>query len=82
MTDHIGAFSIENDIELSWMIELGVIYDENKIGQWQNRSTGAVYIEMILNFRDWLDRVPTMKKSKQDNGVMNHIGLVYAETKT
>ena len=33
MTDHIGQVYIENEIELSWMIDLSTIYDENQIKQ-------------------------------------------------
>lgn len=29
MTDCTGAAYIENDIELSWLIESGVVYDDN-----------------------------------------------------
>lgn len=36
----------------------------------------------ILNFRDWSDRVLTMKKSRQDNDVTYRIGLVYAKIET
>ena len=33
MINHTGAFYTENDIELSQLIGLGVVYDENQIGQ-------------------------------------------------
>lgn len=50
MIDRIGAFSTENDIDLSWLIEMGAIYDEKKIGQQRNQSTGVVYIENDIEF--------------------------------
>ena len=33
MTDRTSAVYIENEIELSWLIGLGAVYDENQIGQ-------------------------------------------------
>ena len=33
LTDHVGAFYTENDIELSWSIESGTVSDENHRGQ-------------------------------------------------
>ena len=35
--NHLGAFYIENNIELSWLIGFGAIYDENQIRQWCDR---------------------------------------------
>ena len=32
VTNRIGAVYVENDIELSWLIRLGAIYDENHMG--------------------------------------------------
>ena len=37
---------------------------------------------MILNFHDCQDRVLNVMKSRQDNNVIDLIGLVYVETKT
>ena len=48
VTDHIGAFYVENNIEISWPIGLGVVCDKNQIGQWY----------------DWSNRVPTLMKMK------------------
>ena len=31
VTDHTGAIYVENNIELSWPIESGVVYDKNQI---------------------------------------------------
>ena len=36
----------------------------------------------ILNYRDWLDRVSYMIKTRQDNDVIDCIGLVYTKIKT
>ena len=33
MTDHTNAMYTENKIDLSWLIRLGAIYDENQTGQ-------------------------------------------------
>ena len=48
VTDHIGAFYVENNIEILWPIGLGVVCDKNQIGQWY----------------DWSNRVPTLMKTK------------------
>ena len=37
MTDHIGMVYAENDIELSWLIRLGAVYDENQTKQQYDR---------------------------------------------
>lgn len=37
---------------------------------------------MILNFHDRLDRVLNVTKSRQDNDVIDNIGLVYFKTET
>lgn len=40
ITDRTGTIYAKNDTELSWLIEPGVVYDENQIGQqhdWLNR---------------------------------------------
>ena len=34
---------------------------------------------MILNFHDWSDRVQSVTNTKEDNDVINHIGVVYVE---
>ena len=36
MIDSIGAVYIEKEIELSWSIWLGVVYDENQTGKWHD----------------------------------------------
>ena len=35
--DHTDVVYIENETELSWLIGLGTIYDENQIAQWRDR---------------------------------------------
>lgn len=45
VTNGISVFSVENDIELSWLIRLSVIYVENKTRQWWNQIIGVVYVE-------------------------------------
>lgn len=36
---------------------------------------------MILNYHDQSDHVPSVKKTRQDNDMIDPIRLVYAETK-
>lgn len=43
MTDRIGMIYVESDIELSWLIGLGVHYDENQMGQYVIDHTNVVY---------------------------------------
>ena len=35
--DHTDVVYIENETELSWLIGLGTIYDENQIAQWRDQ---------------------------------------------
>ena len=39
-------------------------------------------LKMKLNYHDWSDHVQSMMKTKQDNDMTDHIGLVYAKIKT
>ena len=39
-------------------------------------------LKMILNFCDWLNRVPTMTKTRNNNYVTNHIDMTYIENET
>lgn len=41
-----------------------------------------VYAKTILNCQDQLDRVQSVTKTKQDNEVTDHIGVVYAKNET
>ena len=45
MTDRIRAVYVENEIELSWLIEPSVEFDKNQIGQRMTNRTWAVYAE-------------------------------------
>ena len=36
--DSTGVVYTESEIEVSWLIRLGVIYDKNQIGQQHDRS--------------------------------------------
>ena len=38
--------------------------------------------KMILNYRDLSDLVWCVMKTKQDNDMIDHIGVVYTENKT
>ena len=38
--------------------------------------------KLKLNYRDLYDLVRSMMKTKQDNDVTDHIGVVYAENET
>lgn len=42
----------------------------------------VVYAKSRLNYRDLLDCVQSMMKIKQDNNMIDYIGMVYIETKT
>ena len=37
---------------------------------------------MILNFRDWLDRLLIVPKTRYDNYVTDHIDMIYSEYET
>ena len=43
MTNHTSAIYTENDNELSQLIVLGAICDENQTEQWHDQSIGPVY---------------------------------------
>ena len=43
MTDYICAVNIDNDTELSWLIEPGVIYEKNQTGNDVIDCIGVVY---------------------------------------
>ena len=49
---------------LSWPIRPGVVCDENQTGKDMTDRIGAVYVFMILNYRDWLDRVLLLMKTR------------------
>lgn len=117
LIDHIGLVYVKNDIELSRLIWLTVIYDKNETGQWLDQlyrcrlhknqnwivrtyrtrcgmlpkpnktmtwSTIQVRftLKKKLSYHDQLDLVQSMTKIKEDNDVIDHIGLVYSKTKT
>ena len=33
--------------------------------------------KMILNYRDWFDRLQSMINTRQDNNMIDHIGVIY-----
>lgn len=43
MTDRIGAFYVETDTQLSWLIRLGANCDENQIEQYVTNCRDVVY---------------------------------------
>ena len=46
MIDHTSAVYTEYEIELSCLIKLGTICDENQTGQQRDQSIGLVYDEI------------------------------------
>ena len=48
---------------------------------WPNRQVRFIS-KTILNCRDQSDRVSFVMKTRQDNNMIDRIGLVYAETET
>ena len=45
MIDRTGTVYVENDTELSWLIKLSVVCDENQIGQDMTDNIGVIYVE-------------------------------------
>ena len=84
LTDHTSAVYVENEIEISWLIKSGVIYDENKIKQrcdWSYKS--GLHWKWIWNIvTNQSDRVRSTMKTKQENNVTNHKGAIYIEIDT
>lgn len=79
MINRIDAVDVENNTELSRSIGLGDDYDENKIRQLQDWSYWYGLCQKKKSFHDWLNQVWSFTKTKQDNDVTDHIGLVYVE---
>ena len=50
MTNHTSMIYAENETKLSWSIELGAIYDKNKIGQWHDQLNRSG----LRRKRNWL----------------------------
>ena len=45
MTDHTDTVYTKNETELSWLIESGIVCDENQKGQWRDQSYKSAYAE-------------------------------------
>ena len=45
MTNHTGTVYTKNETELSWLIESGIVCDENQKGQWRDQSYKSAYAE-------------------------------------
>lgn len=54
------------------------IRQENNV----TNCTSVVYIFMMLNYHDQLDQVSTLKKTRHDSCVTDHINVVYAKNET
>ena len=68
-----------HDTKWSWSIASSADIDENQIGQLivQMRFTPKTK----LNSHDQSDQLQSMTKTSKDNNMIEHIGLVYTETK-
>ena len=79
VTNRTCTVYTENDTELSWPIRSGTVYDENQIRQLHK---DAVYVKRKLSYRNRLDHIRSVLKTRQDNDATNRIGLVYIEIET
>ena len=44
--------------------------------------TSVVYVFMALNYRDRLDQVSSLMKTRYDNYVIDHTNAIYSENET
>ena len=63
MTDRDGLLYAKKKIELWWLIQQGMVYDENQIGQWRNWSYKWFTLKSKLNFHDQSNRMWSNMKS-------------------
>ena len=83
MIDLTSVVYVENDTELSWLFTLGVTYDKNQIG---NNVTWPIILvwsmsKSKLNYHDLSNKVRSIMITRQDNDMIDCIGVVYAESK-
>ena len=78
MTNRISVLYIENEIELSWPIEPGVVYDKNEIGQWHDRI-GMIYIENDTRLSTPIWPGTVVMKTRKDNKIIDCTSVVYAK---
>ena len=72
MTNRIGAFYVENEIELLWSIGRGAVCVENQTWQWHD----------WLSYHDRSNRVWHVTKTKQDKDMTDRTSVVYIENET
>lgn len=56
-------FYPENDTELSWLVKLGAVCEENQIGQWYDQLYRRILRFIIVNCHGWSARVSIMTKN-------------------
>ena len=77
LTDVVYAKIETQQFEPIWLC---VVYDGNYTGQWHDQSYRCGLRQ--LSYRDRLDRVSSVKKTKQDNDMTDHTSVVYIENDT
>ena len=58
----------------------GLLWKPDKTTTWSIVWVGFT-LKTILNCSDWLDQVQSVTKTRQDNDVIDHIGMTNAEIK-
>lgn len=88
-TNSIGLVYAKNKIELLWLIGLSTVCDDNQTEQRRDRSYRCVYAKneneyMLKNYKEllWSNWVRSVMKARQDNNVIDYIGLVDVKTET
>ena len=61
-------------------IGYGLLWKQDKTTTWSIVWVGST-LKTILNCSDWLDQVQSVTKTRQDNDVIDHIGMTNAEIK-
>ena len=56
----------------------GLLWKQDKTTTWSIVWVGST-LKTILNCSDWLDQVQSVTKTRQDNDVIDHIGMTNAE---
>ena len=77
LTDVVYAKIETQQFEPIWLC---VVYDGNYARQWHDQSYRCGLCQ--LSYRDRLDRVSSVKKTKQDNDMTDYTSVVYIENDT